>query len=87
MSKNKSYFLCSEAVIKAFPKSIRSKGFKSGYSDENEKYYIIFENFDKMNKYYEPLDINDPIRDDFWTRECVNGAMEVRLKKRSVFRN
>lgn len=71
---DKEYYLCSEAVIKAFPDAERSKPFKSGYSfDAKTNYYVAVLDYEKAATYYATL----PKENDFWLWECSPGTMDV----------
>lgn len=69
-----SYFLCSENVIKSFPKAKKSRPFKSGYDyDKDDNYYIVLIDFKEVesfyNKNYDLL--------DFWVRECIDSLVDI----------
>lgn len=68
----KSYFLCSEELIKQFPEFECSKPFKSGYEYDTDNYYIALIDFQKVSDYYQKH-----INDDLWCRECVPVTMDV----------
>ena len=79
---DKEYYLCSQAVIEAFPDAERSLPFKSGYDYEpEENYYIAVLDFEVVEKYYNEViqTNNDSSTEyiDFWCRECVPGQMDV----------
>lgn len=70
-----TYFVCSEAIIKAFPDVKKSKSFKSGYDWEDDNYYVALLDFDQVEKHYNSL--SEESQDEFWCRECVPGQMDV----------
>jgi len=80
--KDKEYYLCSQAVIEAFPNAEHSLPFKSGYDYEKEvKYYIAVLDFKAVEEYYnrviKPDEDSDTPLIDFWVMECVGGLMDV----------
>lgn len=68
----KSYFLCSSEVVRRFPKELKSKPFKSGFSRDRCKYYVALLDFEELEK-----SIKKRPSDYFWARECVSGQMDV----------
>lgn len=78
----KTYFLCSQAVIDRFPEAERSKPFKSGYRDDDDKYYVALLDFEEADKHYrEVVEPNNDDEDrnyiDYWLRGCAPGLMDI----------
>lgn len=71
----KNYYLCSEAVINAFPELKHSKPFKSGFKDDSDIYYIAILDFDTIEDWYNKL--GEEEQDEVLCQELVSGTMCV----------
>lgn len=68
----KDFYVCSEAVVKAFPELVKSNPFKSGYDyDKDKNYYIVIvPDFEPIESYYNTLNPSD-----FWIYEIVDSQI------------
>ena len=73
---DKTFFLCSENLIKYFKTSKHSRPFKSGFENDNDNYYVALLDFNEVDTYYQEHQ-NNLKNEDFWCRECVPGHMNV----------
>lgn len=82
MEESEQYFLGSSEVVRHFPTAERSKPFKSGYSCDEDDYYIIVLESSSLYSYYEkviePYNNNSHVEDlDFWCKPCAPGTHDV----------
>lgn len=86
----KTFFICSEKVIQAFPEYEHSKPFKSGFGNDNNDNYVALLDFEKVKQHYNQL--LEYEQDEFWCRECVPGQMDVSkftlsgMRKNGIFK-
>lgn len=71
----KEYFICSKAVIDAFPECEHSKSLKSGY-DHLSNFYIAVLDYPEVERYYKKR-LPESVRLNFWCQELVPGLMDV----------
>jgi hypothetical protein len=86
------YYLCSKSVVDLFKPFEVSKPFKSGYTDDNDDYFVAWLNFEEVDRYYQANEekiLNSD--EEFYCRECVPGTMDVSnmeikdIKKNGLF--
>lgn len=84
MIMEKSYFICSESVIKEFPDVTRSGYFKTGYKDW-EDLCIALLDFEEVNKRY--IELNEP--ENYWCQELICGGTmdESKITINSIKKN
>jgi hypothetical protein len=83
------YYLCSKSVVELFKPFEVSKPFKSGYTDDNDDYYVAWLNFDEVDRYYKANEEKILISDDeFHCHQCIPGQMDVsEMKIRHIKKN
>ena len=86
------YYLCSKSVVEKFKPFEVSKPFKSGYTDDNDDYFVAWLHFEEVDRYYQANEekiLNSD--EEFYCRECVPGTMDVSkmeikdIKKNGLF--